>query len=74
MARLVGLDTRGKTCPVCGTPKSTIHVAVKPAVIRGEIYEPHEYAVCDDCHTKQYVEKYGFNPWERDPNAPEEWE
>lgn len=71
--RLSGLYQTGVRCPVCSTPKSTLHVAVAPIVLKGELYQPDEYAVCDPCHTAQYTEKYGYPPGEV-PATTEAWE
>lgn len=62
-------NAHGDKCPCC-TTGTVIHQAVIPMVVKGEIILPHCYGVCDDCHRKQYVDKYGYTPEEAPKKVP----
>lgn len=51
--------TRGTTCPVCNTKKSTEYVALLPITRDGQDLQPHQYAVCPGCYRDQWAMVYG---------------
>lgn len=53
---------RGEPCPACNGKRRAEVVAVLPIVIDGYEVDPDEYAICEDCHARQYEMKYGALP------------
>lgn len=57
------LSTFGDKCPTCELGIA-VHEAVIPMLDEvGDIVLPQHYAICCECHKRDYVRKYGAGAW-----------